>query len=325
MSWNETESNMSEVLKKIRDFMEKQGIPGRDAHDLPTSPRSFPDGANYRIEIAGVERASTMAAMVDEAQKRGVVVHRVIAAVGGSTYCDFQELKDMASMAREAEVEMVMTVGHRKGWDTGSKEMSTSEGCMQGFRLRGSDSISYHIADLMRSVEAGFRGFLVYDEGVLFLLNKMRAEGLLPKETIFKFSVFGGYCSAAGAKVIESLGANSLNPASDVGLPILGSIRRAVDIPLDVYMIVVDSFGGMFRAYEGPEIVRVASPCYFKFEPGTSESDIYKPWISEPWHADFVRQKVKIAQIVQEIMERHAPELKISAKGPADLVLPAQV
>jgi hypothetical protein len=28
---------MSDVLKKIRNFMEKEGIPGRDAYDLPTS------------------------------------------------------------------------------------------------------------------------------------------------------------------------------------------------------------------------------------------------------------------------------------------------
>ena len=74
---------MSEVLKKIRDFMEKEGIPGRDAHDLPTSSKAFPDGANYRIEIAGVERASTMEAMIAEATRRGIVVHRAIAAVGG--------------------------------------------------------------------------------------------------------------------------------------------------------------------------------------------------------------------------------------------------
>ena len=53
---------MSDTLNLIRDFMEKEGIPGRDAHDLPTSEKSFPDGAQYRIEIAGVERASTMAA-----------------------------------------------------------------------------------------------------------------------------------------------------------------------------------------------------------------------------------------------------------------------
>jgi hypothetical protein len=315
---------MSETLKKIRDFMEKEGIPGRDAHDLPTSAKSFPDGANYRIEIAGVERASTMKAMIDEAGRRGVTVHRAIAAVGGSTYCDFEELKDMAAMANDAQIEVIMTVGHRKGWDVGSKEISTPEGAMQAFRLRGCDNISYHIADIMRSIDAGFRGFLVYDEGVLYILNKMRAEGLIPKETIFKFSVFGGYCSAAGAKVVESMGVNSLNPLSDVSLPILGAIRKTVDIPLDVYMIIVDSFGGQFRAYDGPEIARVASPCYFKFEPGTSEGDIYKPWIDEGFHDNLIRQKVKIAQIVLEIMERHAPEMKTSAKGPSDLVLPVK-
>jgi len=316
---------MSEVFKKIRDFMEKEGIPGRDAHDLPTSTKQFPDGANFRIELAGVERASTMEAMIKEADRRNVTIHRAIAAVGGSTYCDFEELKDMAAMANEAKIEIIMTVGHRKGWDVGSKEISTSEGAMQAFRLRGSDNISYHIADIMRNIEAGFRGFLVYDEGVLYILNKMRAEGVIPKETIFKFSVFGGYCSAAGAKVIESMGVNSLNPISDVSLPILGAIRKTVDIPLDVYMIIVDSFGGMFRAYDGPEIARIASPCYFKFEPGTSEGDIYKPWIDEGFHENLIRQKVKIAQIVLEIMNRHAPELKTSAKGPSDLVLPKVV
>jgi hypothetical protein len=302
--------------------MEKQSIPGRDLHDLPSSDKAFPDGANYRIEIAGVERASTMAALIDEARKRNITIHRVIAAVGGSTYCDFPELKEMARMACEEKIEVIMTIGHRKAWDPGAKEASNSEGMGQGSRLRGSDNISYWLADMMRNVEAGFRGFLVYDEGILYLVNKMREEGFLPKETIFKFSVFGGYCSAAGAKVLESLGANTMNPISDVSLPILASIRRAVAMPLDVYISVVDSFGGVFRAYEALEIARVASPCYFKYEPGTSEAAIYKPWVSEAWHEEFVRQKVKIAAIVQEIMDRHAPQLKTSARGAADLVLP---
>jgi len=302
--------------------MEKEGIPGRDLYDLPSSNRAFPDGANYRIEVAGVERASTMEAMIDEARKRKIVVHRAIAAVGGSTFCDFQELKAMAQMAYEEKIEVIMTVGHRKSWDSGSKEMSTHEGMMQGFRLRGSDHISYWIADMMRNIEAGFRGFLVYDEGLLLILNKMREESFIPKETIFKFSIFGGHCSAAGAKLVESLGANTMNPSSDVSLPILASIRKAVNMPLDIYMIIVDSFGGMFRAYEGPEIARVASPCYFKFEPGTSEAEIYKPWISEAWHREFIKEKVKIASIVSEIMRKHAPYLKTSGKGVSDLVLP---
>jgi hypothetical protein len=227
----------------------------------------------------------------------------------------------MAQMAFEEGMEVIMTVGHRKGWDPGAKESASPEGMMQGFRLRGSDNIRNWIADMMRCIEAGFRGFLVYDEGILFIVNKMREEEFIPKETLFKFSVFGGYCSPAGAKVIESMGANTMNPSSDVSLPIIASIRKAVNMPLDIYLIVVDSFGGMFRAYEAPEIARIASPCYFKLEPGTSEADIYKPWVTEAWHQEFVRQKVKIAAIIKEIMDRHAPNLKMSQGNVADLTI----
>jgi hypothetical protein len=303
--------------------MEEQvGLPGRDPWSLPSSGRTFPDGAHFRLEIAGVERASTLEALVDEAGKRNLVIHRAIATVGGSTFLDFSELRAMARLAREARIEIIMTVGHRKGWDAGARELSTPEGALQGFRLRGSDHLSYWLADLMRNLEAGFRGFLVYDEGLLLILNRMRQEGFIPPETIFKFSVFGGYASAAGAKVVESLGANTMNPISDVSLPILAGIRQAVAIPLDIYLMIVDSFGGMFRAYEAAEIARVAAPCYFKFEPGTSEGDIYKPWVAESWHRDFVREKVKMAAIVMELLARHAPQLKTSPSGAADLVLP---
>jgi hypothetical protein len=309
-------------IEEIRQYMAKLGLPERDGAVIPSSPLAFPDGANFRIEIAGVERPSTLEVMIRESEKRAVPVHRAIATVGGSTYCDREELRAMAQMARDAKIELITTVGHRKGWDAGARELATPEGGMQGWRLRGSDNIAYWIADMMRGLEAGLRGFLVYDEGVLSIVSRMRAEGFIPKETVFKFSVFGGYCSAAGAKLIASMGADTMNPSSDVSLPILGSIRNAVSIPLDVYIIIVDSFGGMFRAYEAPEIARIASPCYFKFEPGTSEGDIYKPWVSDQWHADFMAQKVKIASIVCELMERHAPTLSTSARGPKDLVLP---
>lgn len=313
---------MAKRFEEICAFMEEMGIPGRDPWDLPTSALAFPDGANYRIEIAGVERPSTFRAMVHEANKRKIAIHRAIATVGGATYCTYEELGEMASVARSEGIELVTTIGHRKGWDAGSREMSNPEGCMQGFRLRGSDNIAYWFEDLFRAIEAGIRGFLVYDEGVLSIASEMRRKGFIPAETIFKFSVFGGYCSAAGVKVLEKLGANTMNPSSDVSLPILAGIRKASKMPLDVYIIVVDSFGGMFRAYETPEIVRVASPCYLKYEPGTSEGDIYKPWVSESFHDELIRQKVKLAAITREVIERRGIGLKMSEQGAPDLVLP---
>lgn len=218
---------MTKTLEEIREFMEGMGIPGRDLWDLPSSTKTFLDGAHWRIEISGIERASTMQAMIDEAKTRNINIHRVVATVGGSTYCDFEELEAMAQMARDEKIEVVMAVGHRKAWDVGSKEMSNWEGAMWGPRLRGSDNVSYWLADMIRNIEAGIRGFLVYDEGVLSIVTRMRKEGFIPKETVFKCSVFAGYCSSAGARLIESMGANTLNPSSDVSLPILASIRTS--------------------------------------------------------------------------------------------------
>jgi len=310
-------------IEEIRQFMEGMGIPGRDLYDIPSSTDTFPDGANYRIEIAGVERPSTMKALVDESNSRDIPIQRAIATVGGATYCDFSELKEMAHIANEAGIEVIMTIGHRLGWDAGAKSSVTPEGQQNGWRHRGSDNISYFLADMMRCVEAGFRGFLIYDEGVLFIVNKMRKEGMLPPETIFKVSVFAGHASAAGAKVLESMGANTFNPAADLSLPILAGIRKAIKIPLDIYISIVDSFGGMFRVYEAPEIARVASPCYFKFEPGVSEGVIYKPWVSEEFHEQLVRNKVKMASIVREVVSNSNPDIKLSGRKPRDLVLTA--
>src|SRR4030065_1857661 len=114
--------------------------------------------------------------MMNVATKLKITIHRVIPAVGGATLVDFEELQALAQLAYDSKIEVVMTVGHRKGWDAGAREMSNSEGAMQGFRLRGSDHLSYHLADIMRCVEAGDRGFLVYDEGGLSICNQKGEE-----------------------------------------------------------------------------------------------------------------------------------------------------
>jgi hypothetical protein len=309
------------AINQIRNFMNGMGIPGRDLFEIPDSTKRFADGAHCRTEIAGVERFTTLKAMIDEMKKQDFTVHRAICTVGGATYLTFSELTDMAHLSRQEGIEAVMTVGHRMGWDVGAKAATTSEGQQNGWRLRGSDNIAYHIADIMRCVEAGFRAFLVYDEGILSILTAMRAKGMLPTETIFKFSVFGGYASPAGAKIIAGMGVNSFNPAPDLTLPILAGIRKVIDIPMDVYLIVPDSFGGMFRAYEAAEIARVASPVYFKYEPGESEGAMYKPWVSEEFHENHIRQKVKMAAIVRELISKMNPEINYSAARPADLTL----
>ncbi len=308
-------------MEYIRRLMEKYGIPGRDAYELSNSPYTFPDGAHYRIEISGIERSSTLEAMIDEMNKQKVPVHRVIGMVMGATLLSKQELKDFAQMAHDTRIEVIVTPGPRSLWDQG-RQIATPEGALSGLRVRGSDNLSYIIADIFRCIEAGFRGFLIWDEGLLNLLSKMRAEGDIPKETTFKVSIFAGHANAAGAKVLETLGANTFNPVADMSLPMLASIRKAVKIPMDLHIYLFDSMGGFNRFWEGGELGRVCSPCYLKIEPGAGVGALYKPWVSPDSLSFLAREKVKQAEIIRELIERTAPDLKLSPQGPVDLAIP---
>ena len=156
-------------LNKVREALEKIGIPGRDLYDLPTSTKRFPDGAHYRIEISGIERLSTLEGLVEEMEERNVPVHRIIGVVMGATLLPKDELTEYAKLAAEKKIEVILTPGPRTTWDTG-RQVITPEGALSGLRYRGSDQLVYVISDIMRAIDIGFRGFLVVDEGLLLSL-----------------------------------------------------------------------------------------------------------------------------------------------------------
>lgn len=305
-------------FEDLQEFLSSMGIPPRDAYDLPTSTKRFPDGAVYRNEISSIERPSTLRAMQEEARKYKVKIHRVIAVTMGATLLTMDELKEMARMADGEATELVVLPGPRVMWDIG-RMSSTPEGAYSGIRVRGSDYLSYTIADMMRAMEAGVRGFLVWDEGLLMVLVEMRQQGKIPSDTFFKVSVFTGHANPAGAKVIENLGADTLNPLPDLTLPMLGAIRQAINIPMDLHISIFDSQGGWYRVWEVPEICRICAPCYLKQEPGKSVADLCKPWSSETSLADLARQKVRNVQIMEELIQRLHPELMASELVPASV------
>jgi len=308
-------------MKDAERALEKIGLPGRDLYSLPTSTKRFPDGCHWRIEISGVERPDTLKALIDEAKKRDVPVHRLISVVMGASLLTRAELKEFASLAADAEMEVILTPGPRAGWDIG-RQIATPEGALSGMRFRGADQLNYVISDIKRSIELGFRGFLVVDEGLLWALNELRKIGEIPKDVKFKVSIFAGHANPAGGKVLESLGADTFNPVADLGLPQLAAIRAAVNMPVDIHVYLFDSFGGFNRLYECPEFCRVVAPCYFKIEPGASVGSMYKNWVSPDSLAFSVREKVKYAEIIRELVQKHYPEAKLSEQGAKDLAIP---
>lgn len=310
-------------MDKIQQALTDIGMPPRDLYGLPSSALSFKDGGQYRIEIAGVERLCALEELVKAAENLGVTVHRIIATVGGATYLTFSELKDFAALSRESGIEVIATLGPRRAWDTG-RQMTTREGLVSGMRLRGSDNVYYYFKDMERCLEAGIRGFLVADEGILYIANQLRERGDIPPETIFKVSVFAGHANPGGAKVLQSLGANSFNPLSDLTLPMLASIRQTVSIPMDVYVSIVQEMGGFNRFYEAAEIIRICAPCYLKIEPGPSEDVIYNPVNTEEYHINLVRHKVRFAAVITELIQRLNRALIASPAKSGDLVVPVK-
>ncbi len=308
-------------MEKIRKAMEKHGVPGRDLYELPTSKKRFPDKCHYRIEISGVERPSTLEALIDEMDKRNVPVHRLISMVMGATLLSDDEMERFARMAKDAKLEVIVTPGPRTLWDLGG-QIRTPEGAVSGIRFRGSDNLAYVIADIKRAMEFGFRGFLVVDEGLLWLLTEMRKAGDIPKDVVFKVSIFAGHANPAGAKVLEMLGADTFNPVADLPLPMLAALRKAVDMPIDVHVYLFDSFGGFNRIWETPEITRITAPCYYKIEPGASVGSLYKPWVSPDLLAFMAREKVKTAEMIISLIEKNYPEAKLSKIGAGDLAIP---
>ena len=308
-------------MEKVWKIMEKHGVPGRDLYELPTSKKRFPDKCQYRIEVSGVERPSTLEALIDEMEKRDVPVHRLISMVMGATLLADDEMEQFARMAKDAKLEVIVTPGPRTLWDLGG-QIRTPEGALCGIRFRGSDNLAYVIADIKRAIDFGFRGFLVVDEGLLWLLNEMRKAGDIPKDVVFKVSILAGHANPAGARVLEILGADTFNPVADLPLPMLAAIRKAIDMPIDVHVLLFDSFGGFNRIWETPEITRVAAPCYYKIEPGVSMGSLYKPWVSPDTLAFIVREKVKTAETIIGLIEKNYPEARLSKIGAKDLAIP---
>jgi len=294
-------------MKESRTFLEKIGMPAGDAYDLPTSAKRFSDGAQYRFEVPGIQGPKAMSSLLNAVDDYGLTIHRVTQTKGIMLLAD-DDIQEMVALANKHQVELVLAIGPRATTDT-SASVNTPEGQRMGYRLRGQEQIVRSMEDVRRAVSFGVHSFLVYDEGCLWVLNEMRKHGEIPKECKFKISAHSGHGNPCSAKLLESIGVDSLNPVRDIQLQMLGSIRQAIDIPIDVHTENPASTGGFIRHYEVPEMIRVAAPIYLK-----TGGSVAKTHSWDTTEAD-AKQRAKQVSLVKRMIDQYYPEAVASEKG----------
>ena len=303
-----------------RRLLEGVGLPGRDPLELPPSAKRFPDGVRYRVEIPSVEGPRCLDVALEEASRLDVPVRRISQGSGVFMLTD-AELDEVASRAAEAGVEVSLFARPCAGWGT-SATARTSAGGVLAACAHGQDQVGACLDDVLRAAKHGIRSVLISDLGVLAAFGRLRARGDLPEDMQAKVSVMLPVTNASTARVLEDLGADTLNLATDLSLAQIAAIRAAVDVPVDVYVEAPDNVGGYVRHHELPELIEVAAPVYVKFGLRNAP-DVYPAGSHlESTTVALTRERVRRARLGMELLERSGIDEPTSEPRATGLAVP---
>jgi hypothetical protein len=298
----------------VADVLDTLGVTGRD------QGTSFPDGAAFRIEIPSVEGPKVLEAVLGAAQAEGITVNRVSQG-SGAVLMRAVELRDMAQAGLEAGVEVCLFVGPRERYGVGAHARS-EDGRAHGDQVRGLRQISYALEDVLRATEEGIRSFLVADLGLLRAVTQAQAQGALPPGLVWKVSAAMSPSNPVTVKLLEDLGASTVNIPADATLAELAEMRAAVSIPLDLYVEAPDPLGGVVRGQELGDLIKAGAPLYAKF--GLRNAQAVYP---SGHHLEAVAcanaiEKVHRAAVALEWVDRLSPGLVQSKPGAVGLGVP---
>ena len=291
----------------LEEALSRLGLPHRDL-DIPDAEGRFPDGSRFHVEIPSVEGPEAFQTVLDTADHYGVRVHRISQGSGIMLQTD-DEIRCMVALGKQRDVEVCLFVGPRAGWDIGAQAVAQSGSAVAG-SLRGASQLAYGVDDVLRGCELGLRSVLVADVGQLWVLAQMKRTGDLPEDLVLKTSVAIPAGNPATARVLEDLGASTINIPVDLTLQQVASIRRAVSVPLDLYVESPDDLGGLVRHHETSEIVRIAAPVHLKFSVRNAPNLYPSGTHLRPMVIATAEERVRRAAIALSLMNRAAPNLK---------------
>ena len=304
----------------VRGALEAIGLPAGDLHALPTSAKRFPDGAQYRFEIPSTEGPRCLDAVLEEADRLDVPIHRVSQGSGVFLLTD-AELDELAATAAAAPVEVSLFTRPNAAWDASATARAPAGGALAP-AVRGQEQLVAVLEDAVRAAEHGVRSVLIADTGALHAFAELRRLGVLPADMQAKVSVMLPVANPGTARVLAGLGASTLNLPTDLTLAQIAAIRAAIDLPLDIYLEAPDSLGGFVRLHELPEVVRVAAPVYLKFGLRNAP-DVYPAGSHlEATAVALSRERVRRARLGLELLARSGVECTTSPRGATGLAVP---
>jgi len=307
-------------MQTTTEFLQSMGLPSGDLNAVPTSEKRFPDGAQYRVEIPSTEGPRCLEAVIEEAERLQVLIHRISQGSGVFLQTD-DELDAMARMAATARLEVSLFARPNAAWDTSAMSRAPAGGVLAPV-ARGQEQVVACVEDIRRAAEHGFRSVLIADIGVLAVFKAMRDAGTLPQDMQAKISVMLPVANPSAARVVEGLGASTINLPTDLTLGQIAAIRSVIDLPLDIYIESPDTLGGFVRLHEIAEIIRVAAPVYVKFGLRNAP-DVYPAGSHiETTTVALSRERVRRAKLGLELLRRTYPEAVTSQRGAEGLAIP---
>jgi hypothetical protein len=284
------------------------------------SEERFPDGAHFRVEIPSVENPAALRAVVEEAHVHKTPIHRTSQG-SGAMLLTRADLNEMAVIGADEGLEVSLFVGPRQEYGVGGSVRSP-DGLMLAGQLRGLDQLRYAIDDICRAVDAGIRGFLIPDRGLLQLVKAMVDDGELPATIVWKISAVLAPSNPVSFAQLVDMGGTTINVPSDVTLLELAELRAASGAPIDLYLEAPDALGGMVRGNELAEIAVVAAPLYAKF--GLRNARMVYPAGEQNLNdvVANVREKVRRAALALEFLDASGVDLSVSKPGADGIGVP---
>ena len=284
------------------------------------STKTFSDGAQYRFEVPSTEGPKAFRAVIEEADRLKLAVHRVSQGSGIQMLSD-DDIREMARIGADRQIEVNLFVTPRANFDIGGLWAAPVGRAIQ-WQVRGADQIRFCLDDIHRAVDLGIRSVLLADFGLIQIVGELRRANKLPKNLVIKSSALMAPSNAASVRLLEQLGADTINVATDLSVAQLSSIRQAATSPLDIYVGAPDGLGGFVRHHETPDMIRYAAPIYIKLGLRNAP-DIYPMGLHlEPTGLALSRERVRRSRLVYDLIQREFPEAVMSSQGARDHGIP---